>query len=489
MMIGKTIKQTAAAHPEKVAIYCDRESVTYKALDEDINFLKQQIATVLGSPTGKKVAFLLENDQQFLTTFLAISQIEAIAIPLDSKWKQDDLHYILTDCNPDLIIGELVFPRIDSLSYADLIEKKGSSLTTDPVITEDPLFYIGYTSGTTGKPKGYVRAQSSWIHSFSVSNQVFDIKAEDVICAPGPLVHSHFLYAALHALHIGATIYITKKFDANAVHQTLLTNPISILYLVPTMFSALHEVYVKTKIPIKHLEKVISAGAKWHSKEKQKAKEVIPHAEVFEFYGASELSLVSVLDEKGYHEHSESVGRPVPGVEVVIRRLDGKEAKAGEIGKLFVKSKLLFSGYHNQQAATNEVFHGDWVTVGDLGFMNEKGYITLVGREKNMIISGGLNIYPEEVEKVLSSLPEIDEVIVIGLNDSYWGEKLVAVIKWHKGTYLADKQLIQHCKHHLASYKCPKQFIELTNFPYTTSQKIARKQVIKLIEHKIAART
>ncbi|WP_332694350.1 AMP-binding protein [Halalkalibacter lacteus] len=484
MIIGETIKQTATRYPDKIAISCDGEQITYKELHTTIHFMKQQIVTVLRSPMKKKVAFLLENDHQFLSLFLAISQLGAIAIPLDPKWSKDDLHYILTDCSPDLFIGEPIIPEVVSLSLHDLTEQKAIHLPVQD-ISDDHLFYIGYTSGTTGKPKGYLRTHSSWIHSFSVSDIVFNIENKDVIFAPGPLVHSHFLYAALHALHIGATVFITKKFRADAVHQTLTTYPITILYLVPTMFSALNDVYSKTGSPITNLKKVISAGAKWQTGLKQKAKVLIPHAEVFEFYGASELSLVSVLDEKGYLENSESVGRAVPGVEVSIRRLDGTKASIGEIGKLFVKSKLVFSGYHNEQKATNEVFYGSFATVGDLAFLDDQGYITLVGREKNMIISGGLNIYPEEVEKVLSTLSQIDEVTVIGLEDTYWGEKLVAVIKWQEGNRLTNQQLKQFCKQKLASYKCPQQFIELESFPYTTSHKIARKEVIKLVERKI----
>jgi long-chain acyl-CoA synthetase len=483
MLIAETITDTSSIHPNKIAINCDGELISYNILKENIHSMQQRLITVLGEPSEKKIAFLLINDHQFLTLFLAISQLGAIAIPLDPKWSKQDMEYILINCEPDLLISEQQVNGILSMSFDEFLKQTRTNLP-DQLLADENLFYIGYTSGTTGKPKGYLRSQSSWIHSFKASDEAFNIHKEDVIFSPGPLVHSHFLYAALHGLHKGATVYITKKFDAESVYHTLTTCPITTLYLVPTMFSALTERCSERK-PIFYLKKVISAGAKWHPTLKQKSTFLIPNAKVFEFYGASELSLVSVLDERGNQEKPESVGKAIPGVEISIRKSDGTEADIGEIGKLFIKSKLLFSGYHKLPEATKEVFHGDWATVGDLAFLDSEGFITIVGREKNMIISGGLNIFPEEVEKFLITLPEIEEAIAIGIEDPYWGEKLVAVITWKEGKRLTSDQLKKFCKQNLASYKCPQQFVELNSFPYTTSQKIARKEVKKLIEKQL----
>lgn len=486
MIIGETIKQTSAVHPQKTAIVCDDEQITYELFHENTKTVQQQLLSILGEAKQKKIAFLLDNNIDFLTLFFAISQIGAIAIPFDPKWSDDDLLKILTDCSPDLFITiqEKEITNVLTLSLSEL-NKQTTTNVAGLQIAEEDLFYIGYTSGTTGKPKGYLRTHASWAHSFSGSDLVFDITEYDVIFAPGPLVHSHFLYAAVHALHKGATLYITKKFEAKAVYQTLMNDSISILYLVPTMFSALYDVYNETRLPITDLNKVISAGAKWQAPLKEKARHFIPNTNVFEFYGASELSFVSVLDPKGNRENPESVGKPFLGVNVSIRRPDGSEVDTHEIGKLFVQSKQLFSGYLNQPEATKEVFQGDFATVSDLAFRDEQGYITLVGREKNMIISGGLNIYPEEVEKILSTLPEIDEVICIGIPDTHWGEKLVAVIKWRNGNELTSEQLKQYCRQKLASYKCPQLFITFDHLPYTTSRKIARQDVIRQVQEQL----
>ncbi|WP_078429621.1 AMP-binding protein [Alkalihalobacterium alkalinitrilicum] len=486
MTIGKTIPFTVHSCSSKISVVCDDDQLTYKELYENIQSMQQQLVTTLEHPYQKKVAFLLENDVDFLILFLAISEIGAIAIPLDPKWSNDDLQHIISDCTPDVLITTQQIKTQNILTFSlEQLKQQPKTPIPNYETSESDIFYIGYTSGTTGKPKGYLRTHSSWLHSFTGSEQVFKLNKDDLIFSPGPLVHSHFLYAAVHSLHIGATLYVTKKFSAHSVYQTLTAVPITVLYLVPTMFSALDNVYKDGNPSITRLEKVISAGAKWQVPLKNKARQLVPNAEVFEFYGASELSFVSVLDHNGNSENPESVGHPFPGVQVSIRRSDGTETDYGEIGKLFIKSKQMFSGYLNNPDATKEVFHGEWATVGDLAFMDTNGYITLVGREKNMIISGGLNIYPEEVEKVLCLLPEVAEVAVFGIEDLYWGEKVIAAIQWKDGKPLSQLQLKQYCKQKLAAYKCPQMLIEIDAFPYTTSGKIARKELIKLVQPKL----
>lgn len=486
MAIGEMIQLHAKKQPHKYAINCDGESITYECLYKDILQKQQKLTSLLGDIQGKKVSFLLENDSEFLSLFLAIASIGAIAIPLDSKWSDRDLHYIIEDCEPDLMITgkkrNLSGPNVISFEKFTNLSSSHTSIKNP---TTGSLFYIGYTSGTTGRPKGYMRTHSSWHYSFSGSDSIFGITEKDVIFSPGPLVHSHFLYAAIHSLHKGATTFISKKFNAKHVLQTLALEPITTLYLVPTMFSAIYDQFQREPYPTSGVDKVISAGAKWHATSKSKANDVFPNARIYEFYGASELSFVSFLDHQGNIERPESVGKPFPGVQVSIRNPEGDEVDRGETGKLFIKSSGVFSGYLNQPEATKEVFLGEWASVGDLAYMDEEGYITLVGREKNKIISGGLNIFPEEIEKVLEELPEINEVAIIGLEDEYWGEKVVALIQWKPGKILSEKELIRYCKKNLASYKCPQMFIEVASFPYTTSGKIARKETVKLAEDKL----
>ncbi|MDQ0339331.1 acyl-CoA synthetase (AMP-forming)/AMP-acid ligase II [Caldalkalibacillus uzonensis] len=265
--------------------------------------------------------------------------------------------------------------------------------------------------------------------------------------------------------------------------QTKADWPVSVLFIVPTMAAAImQELEHREEVPTAHhLQKIISSGAKWQAVDKRKLGTFFPHTGLYEFYGASELSFVSVLSPQDQLSRGASVGRPFYGVEISIRNQDGQEVAPGEVGQVYVKSDMFFSGYVHDQQATQEVLQGEWATVGDVGTVDEDGYLYLVGRAKNMIISGGLNVYPEEVERVLKQLPCIEEAAVIGVPDDYWGEKVAAVVKFRTGERLEQEEIRQYVRQYLARYKCPREIIEVSTFPYTSSGKIARRKLQEMI--------
>lgn len=204
---------------------------------------------------------------------------------------------------------------------------------------------------------------------------------------------------------------------------------------------------------------------------------LFPNADIIEFYGASELSFVSYLLDSDHETKGHTVGRPFPKVQTKIIKEDGAEARQGEVGLLSVKSPWVFNGYLNLPEESKQVIHNGWATVGDLAFMDEDGYYTIVGRKHNMIISGGLNVYPEEVENVIVQFSGIMEAAVIGLPDSYWGEKVIAVVSVKENSPMHEDRLLNYCKKFLPNYKCPKQLVVVKEFPYTSSGKIARSEL------------
>jgi len=204
---------------------------------------------------------------------------------------------------------------------------------------------------------------------------------------------------------------------------------------------------------------------------------------MYEFYGASELSFITVLPDREGIEKAATVGKPCYGIEVQIRRPDQELAKPTETGKIYVRSKLMIDGYFDQDGRTLHSIQDEagWATVHDMGYLDEDGFLYIVGREQNMILYGGINIFPEEIEKVLSLHPDVEEVAVIGLSDSYWGQVVAAAVKG-KGSPL---ELKRFCKTHLSSYKIPRKWFFLAEMPYTTSGKIARAELIKRMESKV----
>lgn len=337
-------------------------------------------------------------------------------------------------------------------------------------------FYMGFTSGSTGKAKAFLRAQQSWVHSFDCNVHDFHMKMEDSILIAGTLVHSLFLYGAISALYVGQTVHIMRKFIPNQVLDKLETENISVMYTVPTMLESLY----KENRLIENKMKIISSGAKWEAEAKEKIKNIFPYAKRYEFYGASELSFVTALVDAESERRLNSVGKPCHNVQVRICNEAGEEVQKGEIGTVYVKSDQFFMGYIIDGVLTQELNAEGWMTVRDVGYEDEEGFIYIVGREKNMILFGGINIYPEEIESVLHEHPAVDEIVVIGVKDSYWGEKPVAIVKGSA----TKQQLKSFCLQRLSSFKIPKEWHFVDRIPYTNSGKIARMEAKSMIENR-----
>lgn len=484
-LIGEGIKEVSRVHPHKKAIVCGAKALTYQELQKQIDTLQGKLASLLGKGKGKRVGFLLPNEPDWLVVFIAISSAGGVAVPFDPKWTAANRKHVQEDADLDLFIYDerLIDPSDWSLEKSYPLEylyRCPSAQLHEPVSDEE-IFYIGYTSGTTGRPKGYMRSHASWADCFVMGADVFSLGEKDHILSPGPLVHSHFLYASVQAIHLGATLYIVPSFQTGEVWSLLAEKKISVLYIVPTMFEALkRNDYGQKKATC--LKTMISSGAKWEKTSKQQAARLFSECRIYEFYGASELSFVSVQDVTASSLPDGAIGEPFPQVKWKILNEKRQKAEVGEIGTLYVKSPWIFKGYVNSPEQTEEMFAGEWATVGDLAYIDKSGHVILIGRKQNMIISGGLNIFPEEVEQAIQAHPAIEEAIVLGIPDSYWGEKVVSLYK--KRRAVTDAELRTQCRKHLPGYKCPKEWIEVAEFIYTTSGKVARKSMKEWLQNK-----
>lgn len=397
-----------------------------------------------------------------------------VCVPLDVKWKKDELKERLAISNPDMVVTE-------RYKLNDISDEEGRVLAIDEwkqrienyLPTDYPgenvqnaPFYMGFTSGSTGKAKAFLRAQQSWVHSFDCNVHDFHMRKEDSILIAGTLVHSLFLYGAISALYEGQTVHVMRKFIPDQVLDKLETENISVMYTVPTMLESL---YKENRI-IENKMKIISSGAKWEAEAKEKIKSIFPYAKKYEFYGASELSFVTALVDDESEKKPNSVGKPCHNVQVRICNEAGEEVQLGEIGTVYVKSDQFFMGYILDGVLVPELTEEGWMTVHDVGYKDEEGFIYIVGREKNMILFGGINIYPEEIESVLYTHQAVEEIVVVSVKDSYWGEKPVAIVKGSA----TKQQLKSFCLQRLSSFKIPKEWYFVDEIPYTNSGKVAR---------------
>ncbi|MGD6960955.1 AMP-binding protein [Fictibacillus phosphorivorans] len=481
MLITDTIQQSALLHPENTAIQMGEDKITYQELDCNVKEIASYFRKQAFKGTQGKAALYVPNGINFLQYFLGAISAGWICIPLDLKWKEHELEERLKQCEPDLVIttekwqSKMKYGKVTLISAIDDVSLSPSE-EVKSTVADDSLFYMGFTSGSTGVPKCFVRNHRSWVKSFACSKTDFGLTESDAVLVPGPLVHSLFLYAAISTIYLGGKVKLLPKFSATQTLKEIKSDEVSALYAVPTMLAALtKEMDSQNGDP--RLKRIISSGAKWKPGLKRKINNLFPKTELFEFYGASELSFVSFINHRTALQKPLSVGRAFHNVELSVRK-DGYEVEKGEVGTLFVKSEMLFSHYINRPDANKEVWDDNgWLTVGDLAKLDDDGDLFIIGRSNNMIISGGQNVYPEEIERVLHSLDGVEEAVVFGMPDSYWGEKVSAAIIQKEDATLTVRDIQRFCREHLSTFKVPKHIIFTKEFPYTSSGKIARSKI------------
>jgi long-chain acyl-CoA synthetase len=467
--------------PDRAAVVLGNQAVSYADLRHRAEQVAARVRAECGSSlTQARCGLMLNHGIDFIAVFLGIAMSGAAAVVL-SPQEPAAARVLLAD-PPALLFVHSDLARVGPVPAPGIrpIIVRGNSLLVDPALPTQPLdvafrpvspddtFYIGFTSGTTGEPKAFIRSHRSWLASLHAAAIEFPVGADEHVLVPGRLVHSLFLYALMETLCSGATAYLLPDFEAEDGLSVLRRYPISRIHGVPTMYAALCAATTGERFP--PVRRVISGGAKLSFMLRPELARMFPEATITEYYGASELSFVSVSHGDC---PAESVGRPFHGVEVSLRRDDGSEASPGEIGRLYVRSDMICSGFLRGEDQHRFSAEDGWATVGDRAWRDEDGCIFLAGREDGMMISGGLNVYPAEVETVLQALPEIAEAAVLGLPDPYWGERICAVIRWAGSMTLTRAELREQCSRRLDRRKCPQQVFAIDRFARTRSGKIA----------------
>ncbi|NMD70423.1 AMP-binding protein [Bacillus sp. DNRA2] len=481
--ITATYGKNASEFPNRPAIQIGQQTITYKQWNEIVEKTAGWLISLHEkTPT---LGIYLPNGIPFLQLFAGAAKAGWTSVLFDPKWQVAEIDKRLSLSRPSILITtRRMAEKIRPFSGEILIweECHISILQATPLIQEpNPAlpFYMGFTSGTTGDPKAFVRSHASWTASFICNIYDFAMDGSESVLIPGALIHSHFLYGAISTLYLGGTVYLLEKFNPSLTLSILKEKSISTVFVVPTMVQA----FLKQCKPISKQLTMISSGAKWEEASKLSIRRWFPNLTMYEYYGASELSFVTVLNNHEQELKPGSVGKPCYKVELQIRTKDNELAKVNEIGKIYVRSEMVFMGYlyQSNDSITIIADKEGWITVDDMGYFDEDGYLYLVGREKNMILYGGINIFPEEIEKVLSSHPDIDEVAVIGLTDEYWGQIVAAVVVGNT----TKKGLVKHCKDELASFKIPRKWVFVEEMPHTISGKIARAELKQLIESEV----
>ncbi|WP_394170013.1 AMP-binding protein [Saccharospirillum alexandrii] len=457
--VGATLARWAVEQPTAVALQCQAQCLCWSDLHRQVEQLAGRLHTELG--INRAIALDVSDPLLLILAFLAISCSGNRALVLDTGWPDAQRAEIDRQTRPDRVL--------DNAHLTLWLENPDVELAPIPEPTPDQAFYVGFTSGSTGIPKGYRRGHASWLASFELSKRLFDLQPGDRVMAPGSLATSLHLYGVIQALQAGIGVVLVPRFRPRSVLQALGEQGVTALYGTPTQIKLLLQTAQRDALPpLPELRHLIISGAKWPDDTRQALRQPFPNAGLTEFYGTSEMSFIALHNDETRAPEG-SVGRPVPGVEVRVGPSAQTPLATGERGRIWVRSALVFDGY--ECGGGDEIAReGDWLTVGDHGYLDEQGYLYLVGREKRMIVSSGLNLYPEEVEAWLLQHPEVTQAALLGLPDALRGHKIAAVVQADDAKASAES-LRQHCRQRFPISQIPKAWYFLEQWPMTQSGK------------------
>jgi malonyl-CoA/methylmalonyl-CoA synthetase len=479
--------------PEKVAVEykagASQSTLRYRQLQEQVDRLAAGLQR-RGVRKGDRVAFYLSNRLEFVVAYLAVLRVGAVMVPINLRYRRLEIAHILRDCMPRLLVTEQ-----SQLSFLEEAQDAGAAPETllvdelgtweadvaslyPPLIEADAPALIMYTSGTTGRSKGAILSHNNVLATVVGLLAAWAWEAQDRLYLCLPLFHTHGLVVGLHcALAAGATVLLRPAFEGAATVQELAAGRATLFFAVPTIYVRLvDELRKQPAISLTSMRLFCSGSAPLAPETFASFRELTGHT-ILERYGMTETGM-NLSNPYAGERVPGSVGTPLPGVSMRIVNHSGQDVMAGEEGELLVRGSNVFSGYWNAADKTAESFVHDalgqqWFRTGDLARQDaDTGYVTLLGRRHELIISGGFNIYPREIEEMLATYPGIQEAAVIGAPHPEWGEVPVAYLVCEGA--LDEQDLVAYCRSQLASFKVPKQFHRVEQLPRNAMGKLLK---------------
>jgi acyl-CoA synthetase (AMP-forming)/AMP-acid ligase II len=442
--------------PDQPAVVAGGRAITYGELAWRVC----RVAGAVDAVQARRVAVSLPNHPALLEIFFGTLLAGAVFVLFEPKWPRETLLAMMAAHQPQLFFAEDELASVKLSQYANWRDKQDADRALSSKPTPAMPFLIGFTSGTTGIPKAFIRNHASWMASFAASQIEFGTSKNTRVLVPGPLSHGLSLYAAVETLNAGGCVTIDPIFDAAAMMRLASSGSINTIASAPTILDLMLE---HAAAPVSAITSVVTAGAKLSARLRDNLSRTFPKARIAEYYGASELSFVTVA-KSDEDCPADSVGRAFAGARI----------KTDADNIVWVKSAMLSSGYVGPADGAGFRIKEGWATVGDRGQIDARGFLTLWGREGDMIITGGLNVYPSEVEAVLSAVPGVREVLVTGEADDRWGQVVTAAVAGDF-TLAALKAACAA----LPDYKHPRRWFRVEAFTHMPSGKIDRAAVLQ----------
>ncbi|MBG9654161.1 o-succinylbenzoate--CoA ligase [Bacillus firmus] len=487
--IAYWIQKWAFTHPDRTAVITDNEKVSYRQLDKMIDSAAVKIHEKLQGKKGERIAILSHNRIEYIVLLFAIAKAECVAVPLNIRLSAKELIFQLNDSGSKLIFVEKenaefaasLFEQseLESMEFMeDLCEGTQTCFANENPIDEEAPYIICYTSGTTGKPKGAVLTQSNMFWNAVNNKLAIDLTSEDRCIVLLPLFHIGGIgLFAFPSLFSGGTIVIPGKFEPEKALDMIEKHKVTIVMGVPTIHQALLTSPSFKTADLSTVRWFYNGGAPCP---RELIDAYFDRGFLFgQGFGMTETSpTLFMLSKEDAPRKRGSIGKPVLFSEYKLIDSEGKAAAKSEVGELAVRGPNIMKEYWNRPDATEDALKDGWLLTGDLAKTDDEGFLFIVGRKKEMIISGGENIYPLEVEQVISQLKDVAEVAVVGNADPLWGEVPEAFIVKENGSALTEDDVIQYCHGNLAKYKIPKKVTFLKELPKNATGKIQKTQLL-----------
>ena len=499
------IEKNAILYKNSTAYFIDNRKISWKEFKQKIDSFSNELYT-LGVKKGDKIPILLSNSLEFIIALHAIQKIGGIVVPINTFLKEDEIVFILNDIEATLLITSKKFEKnIQNISQKTSINKiiweglkksdktnisfeemlnNNSSYETNQKTNIEDLAFIIYTSGTTGNPKGAMLTYKNIFSNILGVNEIVKITKKDKFIAYLPMFHSFTLTVnLLLPLYSASSVVIIKSVIpfSNIIKQTLLKR-VTIFTGIPDVYSALS----KAKIPFyfhwfNKIKFFISGAAPLSKEVLKNFQNKFKKAKLLEGYGLSECSPVVAVNRPEFQK-PDSVGPAIPGVQIKIVDENLMEVPIGKEGEIIVKGDNVMKGYYKKEDITNETIINGWLLTGDIGKVDEDGYLFILDRKKDLIINKGINIYPREIEEVCLKYPGIKECAVIGIKEKNMDEIPVAFIEIEEDKDVDKNDLKNFLKSHLANYKVPKYIYQVTNLPKNATGKVLKRKLRENID-------
>ena len=500
--VATMLRESTTAHPDKVLCHVMDLSFTYAQVDE----ISGRVGAALlatGLERGDKVAVQLPNLPQFLFTYFGLMKAGLVMVPLNPLLRAPEVAYHLQDSDAKVLITFEMFAE-EACKGAQEVDgvttyvvnmpgnderPEGSKHYDELYFADDPRDIVPtegddtavllYTSGTTGKPKGAELTHLNLYMNCTIAGQLFEFQETDIGVAVLPLFHVFGLSSVLNtSVRYGGTIVLIPRFELEPVVEAIEKHRCTIFSGVPTMYFGLLNMDTEGK-DLSSLRVGVSGGAAIPGEVIKAFEEKFPGCVVLEGYGLSESTSTTTFNINAEQRKVLSIGKPIWGVQVEVVDDDDQPLPAGEehVGEIVIRGHNIMKGYYGKPEATAEAFKNGWFHSGDLGYRDEDGYLFIVDRKKDLVIRGGYNVYPREVEEVLYEHPAVAEAAVIGRPDPKMGEEVLAFVALKPGASADPEELKAHAKERLAAYKYPREVRIVDELPKGPTGKILKKEL------------